>query len=50
MGFADRVVAPGQALAAAQVLAAELSAVPQVCPRADRRSVYAGLARLSPMR
>jgi enoyl-CoA hydratase len=43
MGFANRVVAPGQARAAAEALAAELAGLPQRCLRSDRRSVYDGL-------
>ena len=39
MGLANRVVAPGEALGAAQTLAAELAALPQNCLRSDRRSV-----------
>ena len=38
-GLANRVVPAGQALAAAQRLAAELAAFPQVCLRSDRASV-----------
>ena len=38
-GLANRVVPAGQALAAAQRLAAELAAYPQVCLRSDRASV-----------
>lgn len=41
MGLVNRVVAPGQALAAAQELAAQLAAFPQRCLLADRASVYA---------
>ncbi len=41
MGLANRVVAPGEALATAQALAAEIAAFPQQCLRADRRSAYA---------
>ncbi len=37
-GLANRVVPKGTALAAAQSLAAELAAFPQLCMRADRRS------------
>jgi enoyl-CoA hydratase len=40
MGFANRVVAPGEARAAAEELAAELARFPQACLRSDRRSVY----------
>lgn len=39
MGLANRVVPAGQALAAAQALAAELAAFPQLCLRSDRASV-----------
>jgi enoyl-CoA hydratase len=39
MGLVNRVVEPGRALAAAQELAAELSALPQLCLRQDRLSV-----------
>lgn len=38
MGLANRVVEPGQALAAAVALAEELAALPQNCMRSDRRS------------
>lgn len=41
-GFANRVVQPGQARAAAQELAREFAALPQACLRSDRRSVYDG--------
>jgi enoyl-CoA hydratase len=41
IGFANRVVPPGRARAAAEELAAELAALPQACLRSDRRSVYA---------
>jgi enoyl-CoA hydratase len=46
MGLANRVVASGQARAAAEALAAEIARFPQACVRSDRRSVYdsAGLA------
>jgi len=40
MGFANRVVPPGQARSAAEELAAALAAFPQACLRSDRRSVY----------
>ncbi|TXS96488.1 crotonase/enoyl-CoA hydratase family protein [Parahaliea maris] len=40
MGLANRVVADGEGLAAAQALAAEIAAFPQQCLRADRRSAY----------
>ena len=39
IGLANRVVPAGQALAAAQQLAARLAAFPQVCLRSDRASV-----------
>jgi enoyl-CoA hydratase len=45
IGFANRVVPPGQALTAAQELARELAAFPQACMRSDRRSVYDNLGR-----
>jgi enoyl-CoA hydratase len=38
MGLANRVVPKGQARAAAEQLAAELAALPQLCLRADRLS------------
>jgi enoyl-CoA hydratase len=38
IGLADRVVEPGEALAAAVGLAKELAALPQVCMRSDRSS------------
>lgn len=41
MGLVNRVVAPGEARAAAEALALELAAFPQACLRADRRSAYA---------
>jgi enoyl-CoA hydratase len=41
MGLANRLVAPGQARAAAEELAATLAAFPQACMRADRASVLA---------
>ena len=40
-GLANRVVAEGEALAAAQALAAEIARFPQVCMRGDRASAYA---------
>ena len=40
MGLANRVAAAGEALAAAQDLAAEIAAFPQQCLRADRASAY----------
>jgi len=39
MGLANRVVPAGQALSAAQTLAAEIAALPQACLRSDRLSV-----------
>jgi enoyl-CoA hydratase len=46
MGLVNRVVAPGEARAAAEALAAELARLPQAALRADRRSAYSqhGLA------
>ena len=41
MGLATLVVDDGQALAAAQALAARIAAFPQACLRADRASAYA---------
>jgi enoyl-CoA hydratase len=41
MGLVNRVVPRGQARAAAEALAAEIAAFPQVCMRGDRRSAYA---------
>ncbi len=40
MGLANRVVPAGQARAAAEALAHELAALPQVCMREDRLSAY----------
>ncbi len=40
MGLANRLVPKGQALPAALALARQLSAFPQLCLRADRRSSY----------
>ena len=40
IGLVDRVVGEGEALAAAQKLAAELAQLPQVCLRSDRLSAY----------
>ena len=40
MGLANRLVAPGGAVAAAMELAADLARLPQVCLRHDRRSSY----------
>jgi enoyl-CoA hydratase len=39
IGLVNRVVAPGQSLAAAQQLAAELARFPQACLREDRLSL-----------
>jgi enoyl-CoA hydratase len=47
IGLANRIVEPGQALAAAQELAAEIAAFPQACVRSDRRSVYDNLSAAS---
>lgn len=38
IGLVNRTAAPGQALAAAQALAAEIAGFPQVCTRSDRAS------------
>lgn len=40
MGLVNRLVAPGDALAAAVELAHQVAAFPQVCARGDRRSSY----------
>jgi enoyl-CoA hydratase len=40
MGLANRLTEPGDARKVALELAAELSALPQVCMRADRASSY----------
>jgi enoyl-CoA hydratase len=40
MGLANRVVAPGESLAAAIALAGEIAALPQICLRSDRASSY----------
>lgn len=40
IGMVDRVVEPGEALAAALSLAAELAALPQACLRSDRLSAF----------
>jgi enoyl-CoA hydratase len=40
IGLVDRVVGPGEALAAAQAIARDLAALPQGALRADRRSVF----------
>jgi enoyl-CoA hydratase len=41
IGLANRVVDDGDALAAAQALAAQIAAFPQACMRADRASAFA---------
>lgn len=41
MGLVNRVTAPGQALAGAEALAAQIAAFPQNCMLTDRQSVYA---------
>jgi enoyl-CoA hydratase len=43
MGLANRVVPRGQSRAAAEQLAREIAAFPQVCARSDRRSAYEAL-------
>ena len=43
IGLANRLVPEGQARRAAEDLAHDLAALPQVCLQSDRRSVYAGL-------
>jgi len=43
IGLVDRVVAKGEARAAAEALAREIAAFPQTCMKSDRRSVYANL-------
>jgi enoyl-CoA hydratase len=40
IGLANRLVAPGESLAAARALARELAGFPQSCMRADRQSAY----------
>jgi len=45
MGLVSRVVPRGEARAAAEALAQEIAAFPQVCVRGDRASVYAGLGQ-----
>jgi enoyl-CoA hydratase len=42
MGLANRLVDPGQALAAARELAAQIAAFPQLCMRSDRMSAHEG--------
>jgi enoyl-CoA hydratase len=44
-GLADRVVEDGESRAAAEALAREIAAFPQICLRSDRRSVYEQLGR-----
>jgi enoyl-CoA hydratase len=41
MGLANRVVAPGESLAAARELAAEIARFPQATMQSDRASAYA---------
>ena len=48
MGVANRLVATGEALAAALELAGQLAALPQRCLRSDRRSSYEQWALPSP--
>ncbi|MGH8859948.1 MAG: crotonase/enoyl-CoA hydratase family protein [Jatrophihabitantaceae bacterium] len=43
MGLATRIVAPGEARASAETLAAEIARLPQDCLRSDRRSTYGAL-------
>lgn len=43
VGLASRVVPTGQSRAAAEALAQEIAAFPQLCLRADRRSLYGSL-------
>ncbi len=43
IGLVHRVVPDGEARGATEALAAELAALPQVCLRSDRRSLYDGL-------
>jgi enoyl-CoA hydratase len=45
MGFANRVVGPGESRAAAEALAAEIANFPQECLRSDRRSTYEALGQ-----
>jgi enoyl-CoA hydratase len=45
MGFANRVVRPGESRAAAEALAAEIAGFPQACMRSDRRSTYEALGQ-----
>jgi enoyl-CoA hydratase len=45
MGLANRVVPRGQARAAAEKLAAEIAAFPQLCMRGDRRSAIESVER-----
>ena len=40
IGLANRLVPPGAARAAAEALAQEIAAFPQLCMRTDRRSAY----------
>lgn len=43
IGLVNRVVPCGEARVAAEGLAAQLSALPQACPRSDRQSAYDAL-------
>jgi enoyl-CoA hydratase/carnithine racemase len=45
MGLVDRMVPAGQARAAAEALARDLSALPQACLRSDRAATLEGLGR-----
>lgn len=45
MGLVNRVVPPGEARAAAEALARQIAAFPQVCARADRASALGGMDR-----
>jgi enoyl-CoA hydratase len=45
IGFANRVVGPGEARSAAEALASEIARFPQGCVRSDRRSVYDALGQ-----
>lgn len=52
IGLANRLVPPGESLAAAQELAAQVAAFPQTCLRSDRASVLdqEGLAEQAALR
>jgi enoyl-CoA hydratase len=45
IGLANRVVARGESRTAAEELAAQIAAFPQVCVRTDRKAVYASLGQ-----